>query len=160
MIELQLLKTDDPNNKVTKTYSGVATLNGALKDDTSVLNPTIRIDTKNVSFETGTNIFTANYAYIPAFGRYYHIKDIVCVNNTIFDISMHVDVLMSWNSGLLNAPCIVARNQNNFNLYLYDPNYKVFQNDRVLITKATSGFPIDYSCFALTIFGDKEYAGS
>ena len=158
MIELQLLKTNDPNNKVTKTTSGIVTLNGALKDDTSVLNPTIRIDIKNVSFPQGTNIFTPNYAYIPAFGRYYHIKDIVCVNNTIFEISMHVDVLMSWNSGLLNSPCIVARNSNNFNLYLYDPNYKTFQNDHVLITKASGGFPIENSCFALTIFGDKEYA--
>lgn len=159
-ITLELLKTHDPNNKIVKSTSGVATLTGVLKDDTSVLNPTIRIDTKNVSFATGTNIFTPNYASIPDFGRYYHIKDIVQINNTIFDVSMHVDVLMSWSSGLLAAPCIVARNQDNFNLYLYDPNYKTFQNDHVLITKATGGFPIENSCFAVTIFGDKEYYGS
>ena len=157
MITLSLLKTNDPNNKVTKATTTIVTLSGVLKENTSVLNPVITVDITGVSFPTGTDIFTANYASIDVFGRYYFIKDITVISNNIFEISMHVDVLMSWSSGLLAAPCIVARNQNDFNLYLMDPNYKCFQNDRVLITKASGGFPIENSCFALTIFGDKDY---
>lgn len=156
MIELKLLKTNDPNNKVVKSYDEIATINGVLKNNTSVINPVITIDATSVNWGQN-NVFTPNYAYISTFGRYYHIKDIKSISNDLFEISMHVDVLMSWASGLLSSPCIVARNENNFNLYLNDPNYKCFQNDYVLINKASGGFPIDSSCFVLTIFGDKEY---
>lgn len=156
-INLTLKKTSDPNNKISKTSTDIVTLSGVFKDDTSMLNPVIKVDITGVQFPQGTSIFTPNYAYIDAFGRYYFIKDITQINDKIFEISMHVDVLMSWSTALQAAPCIVARNQNDFNLYLNDPNYKCFQNDRVLITKATGGFPIENSCFALTIFGDKDY---
>lgn len=159
MIEFKLLKTNDPNNKVVKSYREVATINGVLKNNTSVINPVITIDATAVNWGND-NVFTPNYAYIAAFGRYYHIKDIKSISNDLFEISLHVDVLMSWSAGLLASPCIASRNQNNFNLYLNDPNYKCFQNDYVLITKATGGFDTATSCFVLTIFGDKEYAGT
>ena len=158
MIEIQLRKTFDPNNKVEKTSSACATLQGILKEETSVLDPVITVDVSSASWETETNIFTPNYAYIPDFGRYYFVKDIKQKSNDLFEVSLHVDVLHSYASGILSAPCIVAKNQNNFNLYLNDPNYKCFQNDYVLITKGSGGFPIQNSCFVLTIFGDKEYA--
>lgn len=157
MIEIQLLKTYDPNNKITKTASACATLQGILKEDTSLLDPTVTIDATRAVWAPNTNVFTPNYAYIPAFERYYFIKDIVQKSNDLFEVHMHVDTLHSWASGLLAAPCIVSKNQNNFNLYLNDPNYKCFQNDHVIITKGSGGFPIERSCFVMTIFGDKEY---
>lgn len=162
MIELHILKTNDPNNKVTKSYSSLvnndAAVSGVLKNNTSVLNPVITVDVSAISWKQGFDIFSTNYAYIPAFGRYYHVKDIKAISNDLFEISLHVDVLMSYSSGLLASPCIVSRNENNFNLYLNDPNYKCFQNDYVLITKGSGGFPIENSCFVMTIFGDKEYS--
>lgn len=160
MIEIQLLRTNDPNNKVVKTTSALtdSTVNAVLKASTSIIDPVITIDVSAITWKTGANVFQTNYIYIPTFGRYYHVKDIKSISNDLFEISLHVDVLMSFSSGLLASPCIVSRNQNNFNLYLNDPNYKCFQNDYVLITKGSGGFPIENSCFVMTIFGDKEYA--
>ena len=154
-MNITLYRIDDPNNKVVKNTSdtSIGSMSGVLKEDTSLLNPSIIVDATAANI----NVHRANYAYIDAFDRYYFIKDIITLSNDLFEIVMHVDVLNSWANGLKAAPCIVARNQNDFSLYLMDSNYKCFQNDYVLITKATGGFPIDEARFVVTIFGDKEW---
>lgn len=144
---LQLLSTSDPRNKVEKTTTQIASLSGALKDGSSITDPVILVESADLP--------AANYAFIEVFqNRYYFIKDIRNVNNNLWEISMHVDVLMSYSSAILSSPCIVAKTASDrFNLYLPDPNFKCQQNDRYGMVSFPSGFDASNAYFYLTLFG-------
>lgn len=149
MITINLLKTNDPNNKITKATTSLAVYNNCLlKDDCSVIDPVIIL-------ESSTNISDANYCYIPDLHRYYYIRDIKILNNNRYELSLHVDVLMSYSAGLLNCDCIAAKNESRFNLYLNDPNYKCFQKDHVLFNEFNEGFTSNPR-FVLALYGPKE----
>lgn len=95
--EKNSVKKETEAGKLTASY----TLTGTLKNNTSIINPTIRV-------EVDHGIATCNYAYISLFSRYYFIRDIVNVSNNIWEISMHCDVLSSFwykiktNTAILN----------------------------------------------------------
>lgn len=77
------------NNVVHKVITQQSEITGSLKNETNIVNPVILI-------QSATPI-VGNYAYIPVFGRYYYINDVKCIRNEIYEIEMHVDVLMSFN---------------------------------------------------------------
>mgnify|MGYP003291440434 CR=1 FL=1 len=65
-----------------------ASMDGNLKEDTDLMNPSVTIENSGVP--------AANYAYIAALGRYYFINNIVCLGATLWRLDMHVDVLMTY----------------------------------------------------------------
>ena len=69
---ISLFKTASENNRVVKVLTDEKQLSGELRNQTSVLNPTIRI-------ESADNISGYNYCYLSEFGLYYYITDIVSV---------------------------------------------------------------------------------
>ena len=95
MLSIQLMNNSSPVEKIGKTLSAGNTYNCALKDNTSVLDPVIII-------QTSDNIYTYNYMYISDFGRYYFINDIVSLNNNRWMIKAHVDVLETYKVPILN----------------------------------------------------------
>jgi hypothetical protein len=143
------MKSSEPKNCINKQPSTVATLSGSLKDGASVTDPVVLVELADLP--------AANYAQIPEFnGRFYYIKDIVNVANTLWEIRLHVDVLKTYASAIMNAPCIVAKTaSNNFNLYLPDPNFKCQQNDIFAIQAFPEGFytDADHVFYYLTFFG-------
>lgn len=155
MISVNLMNTPDPNNKITKAVSSVGVMSADMKENTSIMDPVLLVDTTAIQFEHNKTLFDANYAYIPEFRRYYHITDIKTVTNVIFEISLHVDVLRSFASGILSSPCVVEKNENDFNLYLNDTQYKCKQRKLILINNFPSGFNTQFARFVTTIFGDK-----
>lgn len=150
-MNIELMRTKDPNNKVVKTTSSLGVITGNLKEDCSIIDPVITIDFSGVS-----NFFTCNYAYIPEFNRYYHVRDITVLNAVMAEIRLHVDVLTSFSAGLLNAPCIVSKNESRFNLYINDPNYKCQQQNYILMNQFPSGFPIEDARFVVACLGSKS----
>lgn len=105
------------NNHVDKNLSEIVTLNGTLRDQCSVLEPTILINADNLS--------SANYMYIPEFGRYYYITGIVSVRTGLWALTGHVDVLYTYRSEIRGCGAIIARQQNLYNLYLDDDKFLV-----------------------------------
>lgn len=85
--------------------------------------PVLKIGSVNQS--TLNNV---NYAYIPEFNRYYFVDPPTVVNNKIYMLSLRVDVLMSFKSAINNLVAIIARQENEYNLYLPDPEFKVYAN--------------------------------
>lgn len=135
------------SNVVNKQLTELANANGTLREETSIIDPVIL-------FEDNSNGFTlANYIYIPDFNRYYFINDITSVRNGLWQISCHVDVLMSWKNYFLNLSGIVARQENLYNLYLNDDKFLVNSN-RQFVTKA---FPNRVTegglCYVMTVAG-------
>ena len=90
----------DEKNKLTKTLDDVVTFSGVLKEETSIIKPSIIIEAENLS--------SYNYIYISDFGRYYFIKDITSIKNNLWRVTCFVDVLMSFKSAILTCPIILS----------------------------------------------------
>lgn len=147
MITIDLLNTSDPINKVRKSTSAYASFTGDLKENCSILKPVVTVK--------HTGAILANYAYISTFDRYYFVDDVTILTNELQQIKLSVDPLYSHAAGLLACPCIVAKNQSDFNLYLNDSNYKCLQYPILMAVQFPRGFDLDLSKFVLTLIGDK-----
>lgn len=114
----------DEYNKLNKTMSNVVNINGVLKQETSVIKPTVLIEAENLS--------GFNYMYINEFGRYYFITDIVCVRQNLWRVSAKVDVLMSFKDGISTCPFIVSNTEN-----AYAENYMMGDMWKTLVKSKT-----------------------
>lgn len=90
----------DEKNKLNKTFNNQRTYRGNLRQEASITNPQIIIEAENLSL--------FNYMYIPQFGRYYYITDIVSIRNNLWSVFGKVDVLMSFKDGILSCPVVLS----------------------------------------------------
>lgn len=109
-------------------------ITGTLREDCSIIDPVIALEGT-----VGSNIAKCNYAYITEFGRYYYINNIVCRGN-LFELHMHVDVLMSHRGAIRSNNAVISRQENKYNLYLQDGVFKAQANPHYQICKFPSGF--------------------
>lgn len=122
------------NNVVSKSPTTLATLNGTLRDECSIIDPVI-------TFEGDiTQYALANYMYISQFKRYYFINNITSISQKLFEVSGHVDVLMSFKEQILNNTAIIQRQENNWNLYINDGSFMTYQNPALVTKKFPQGF--------------------
>lgn len=159
---IQFHYNNEPMNKITKKVDSTTlqyTLDGVLRDESSVVDPVVIVECANP--------IIANYAYIEAFNRYYYIKEVDAyrdytdnqnppVNHKLWRISMHTDVLKTFSQGILGSPCIIARSSSQSNQYLNDNQIKCYQNPIVGFQAFPKGFDLSQSQFVLAIFGDRE----
>lgn len=89
-------------NVINKTIDSLTalTLTGELRKSTSVKTPVIDV-------EYSESIIGYNYCYITEFARYYFITDIKSIRNGLWEISMRVDVLMSFSNDILSSEAII-----------------------------------------------------
>lgn len=99
-MEITLYTNNSEKNKLEKSLSNAKKLSGKLREESSIVNPSILIQIENPS--------SFNYAYIPEFKRYYFITDITSIRTGLWKISMHVDVLMSFKDGIKNTSIILS----------------------------------------------------
>lgn len=129
-----LQKNSSEDIALDKKLTAIATMNGTLKDATSLIDPTILFQGDI------TQYIGANYMTIDSFGRKYFITDITSVSKNIFEISGHCDVLTTYATQIRANSGIVRRQEAKYNLYLNDGSFKAYQNP-IIITKAfPSGF--------------------
>ena len=103
-MQIKFYYNSSEKNKIGKSISRELTMNGNLRDECSVINPTILVEHSNLS--------SYNYVYIPEFKRYYFITEMTIVRNNLWRISLKVDVLESFKTDILNLNCIVDKQQN------------------------------------------------
>lgn len=98
---------------------------GQMRDEVSIMNPIIRFDTDQ--------IMRYNYAYIPELQRYYSIDDITVFRQGVTDVTMSVDVLMSFRRDILNTIAVVDKQamQENGDEYIDDGS---LVTDNVMLT--------------------------
>lgn len=119
-MNITLYRNSSESNKVNKTITQILSVDGSLKDETSILNPTFIVN--------NVGVINANYCYIPQFNRYYFITDITSYRNNLWQISCKVDVLMTYKSQILENTATLSRQENLHNLYLKDDLSK-FESD-------------------------------
>ena len=131
-IALQINKSE--RERLDKDISDIMTVSGVLKSETSVIDPVIMIECYL------SDVFNCNYMTIPAFGRSYFVNNIRSIRNGLVEFSGHSDVLTSFKRQIRENSAIVRKQENNWNLYLNDGSFKVYQNPNVLTKAFPSGF--------------------
>lgn len=95
-----------------------------------------------------------NYCYIPAFNRFYYIKDKQINGADIMTIPLEVDVLQSFKDEILACECILERQRTITNKYFNDSTYWTQQNSNIVPQElTTNGFDRTGNCFILTVAG-------
>ena len=130
-IELYVSTSEKERLNKTSYLSLIGSFDGTLRQDSSIINPTILMqlaieaqstiideddeeledaDGNDVSIDTN-RVTQANYMFIPEFGRYYFINDIVVGKTGIYTIRASVDVLMTYKDAIGDIYCFVDRNE-------------------------------------------------
>lgn len=144
---VKLCHNSSPVEKIGKNIdSGLDITGCVLKEETSILRPTIRI-------RTGSPIHTYNYMYIPEFERYYFIDDIVSIHNDLWDVSGHVDVLETFQNGIKAQDAIIKRQEGSYNLYLDDPEFKTYNYEQIQTLKFPANTFNKTLSYVLTVNG-------
>lgn len=129
-----LQRNNSEKNKVDKTLTTIATMTGTLKNETSIIDPVI-------FFEASlSDLKNCNYCTISEFGRSYFVNNIRSIRNGLVELTCHVDVLSTYKSQIRQQFAIIKRQQENWNLYLNDGSFKVYQNPMVLTKQFPAGF--------------------
>lgn len=134
---------------VDKSLSLQTSLQGQLKDNTSIITPTILMNINSIP--------TANYMYIPDFHRYYYITNIESVRNGLIQISAKCDVLMTYKSGIRACNALVERQEFNYNLYLVDNKIPMENKNTVSSKKLKGNYGYKHNNIVLTYSTAIEY---
>ena len=137
-------KSED--NRLIKTITQISTGTGTLRESCSMIDPSVLTAIADVS-----NI---NYAYIADFGRYYFIRKITVDRENLYRIDMHVDVLMSYKTALINCKGIIKSSTSaNANNYLNGNNWVRTEKDTTTIMRFPSGLSTDGNFILITAGG-------
>ncbi len=129
---LHLYKTSSEPEKLDKSLSNDISMTGQLTNESSVINPVILVT-------TDTNIATYNYAYIPDFGRYYYINNIVSVRNGLWRIELRVDVLMTYKAQIRANTGMIDRLEQTEQPYIADGRYTFDSYNEYYVQKFSKG---------------------
>ena len=110
---INLYNNTSDKKKIGKSLTLVASLEGNLREECDMINPSVLI--------AYTGVITANYAVIPVFNRKYFITKITSVRNNLWRVDMHVDVRETYASQIKANTPVLERSQYLYNLYLPDP---------------------------------------
>lgn len=132
--DIVLQRNNSERKKVTKDVSDLLTVSGKLKTETSIIDPVIMIECDLAA------VIGCNYMSIPTFGRSYFVNNIRSIRTGLVEFSCHVDVLSSFAEQIKKNTAIVRKQEKNWNLYLNDGSFKVYQNPIVLTKAFPSGF--------------------
>lgn len=94
-MEITFFECNSPVIMVDKVVENGITVNGKLRENSSILTPSFNIESDVIP--------SFNYCYIPQFNRYYYITDITSVNSKIVRIECKVDVLKSFSTDIKNS---------------------------------------------------------
>lgn len=112
--EFTLYKNSAEMNRVDKSeyLELVGTVSGVFRDEASITNFSITIE-----YDTFIDF---NYVYISTFNRYYYVTDITLINYNLYEITLSVDVLMTYKNGIYNSQAFIERNEYKTNPLIYD----------------------------------------
>lgn len=131
---ITLMQNTSPVNKIGKSLSSQLEVTGDLRSETSIIDPVIMIECEL------SDLTNCNYMYIPQFNRYYFVNNIRSIRNGLVEFTCHVDVLETYKDQIRANSAIIKRQENNWNLYLNDGTFKVYQNPIVITKEFPNGF--------------------
>ena len=107
----------------TAVPAGNGTVFGCvLKHDSSIISPVITLD---IGIDSAPDW---NYAYIPAYGRYYFIDEWSWTDNRLWSASMSVDALATYRDVIGSTPLYILRASNAYDGNIIDNTYPAKTN--------------------------------
>lgn len=82
------------NNEVNKNLTKYLTVKGVLREETDIINPSITFQIDSVP--------DFNYVYIEQFKRYYFVTGITSIVNQLWQVDLHIDLLMTYKDTIYN----------------------------------------------------------
>lgn len=148
-MEIKLFKTSSPRKKLVKDLSDGITLTGNLRAQSSVMSPVLQIQ--------DTQVIGYNYCYIPDFGRWYYINNINALRSNLFELSLGIDVLMTYADAIRSNTAIIDKVQAQGTAYTYINDGSFVNTNRMTqsIINFASGFN-DNGEFILITAGGME----
>lgn len=141
---IKLFVNASEKNKLDKALTLALETTGTLKEDTSLIDPVIKLTGKTFS-----EMASINYMQIVELGRYYFINDVISINNDIVEVHAHVDVLTTYKDQIRAQNAIIARQEKKWNLYLNDGVFKTYQNPHIVTKAFPSGFTEQHFIFSV-----------
>ena len=110
-----LSKNIYPLNRAHRTMSDPITIVGEPRsaDTLDILEPEIV-----VAYDPA--VLTKNFAYIPAFSRYYTFEKPPTIQGKTMILHLEVDVFYTYRAAIMASQCIAERSSSKFDLYLND----------------------------------------
>lgn len=132
-MQIILYQNKDESNKVSKNLLNALTLEDCtLRDTVSITAPVITV--------TMHNPVGYNYCYLPDFGRFYFVNDITAIRTGVWQLSLQVDVLMSFKDEIRNMTAILERTEQRVaDNYLSDPVWRTQVKTKTDILNFPSG---------------------
>lgn len=131
-ITMNLYQISDDERVVGKSIpSPLSTHTITLKNGCSIDEPVVSLT------GSAASVAAANYTYIPAFGRYYWIRDRKSLVNGVIELTLESDPWNSFAAQLRGRPATILRSENASNGYLLDNEYQLLSYNQVV----TKTFP-------------------
>lgn len=157
MNSLTLYKyTGDPRRLIKDASHGltqIEVLSGSFRHDVNLLTPVIEIEATSTT--TVNKLLTeCNYVYISDLQRYYFVDSVRCLNGTLVELTLNIDVYMTWSLAIQNiSQGIVERNEEeaNSNVYLDDSEIHVYNNPNI------QTYAFEYAAGNTYTFGNQHF---
>lgn len=143
-MNITLYRTNSEMNVLNKNLEGSLSIEGHLQDSCNILSPIIRLQFNNL-------ILQKNYCFIPSFNRYYYIQEII-IDNEELVLTLHVDVLKTYQNEIRNSTARVLRSVSNQNRFIIDDMISTTAEVVSYTRKIGSGFSPDDK-YLLTLGG-------
>ena len=130
--KLELYNNTSEDNRVDKTnyLTKVGELAGVLREESSLVEMSLTLELEELPL--------FNYVYIEQLNRYYYVTDIVSVKYKLWEISLSVDVLMSYKNALLSCSAFVDRNENSYDNTIIDKKRVIQQGYDIEVSTVTN----------------------
>lgn len=183
-----LYNSNAEKNRLNKNryLKKIIEMDGTLRNTCSVLNPVVNIELNpetvkmnilkkifivddqdqytttdgsiKLIYDLISNIITANYIYIQDFNRYYFITDITSIRNNLWQISMRVDVLMSYYVEIKNLNAFISRNEFKFDPLIKDDIVSYYYDKDIIEYVPEKGDKVNYTFDSCNDFLKNNYA--
>lgn len=144
--QVKLYKNSSGDHHLNKAITHIADVDCEIKNPEDKENPEIFIAASDA-------YFGVNYIEIPAFNRFYYATPLTGRGQTI-TYKCQSDVLMSFKTGIRNAPAVISRNPWHWDLYVHDPKMPVEARTASAVIKFPgTHFNGQNNCYILTTLG-------
>ena len=143
-MQIILYNNKSENNRVDKDITNPVVLEGEMRDQLNLINPTIMVTSKT--------LINSNYCFIKDLGRYYFIVDITAFRKDVYILNLKCDVLMTYSDSIKEQTAVIARQQNKNNYYLTDDTFKVYNYPQIVVKEFKQGF-LNEANFILMVAG-------
>lgn len=148
-MQVNLYYTRDDKHKLHKTLTSIHNCVGSLRDECSLINPVILLETAEAT------ACRANYLEITDLDiqRYYFIKDWIMYRTGILEVHAELDPLMTYEAEIRQVSATIERNEYEADSYLVDENYVIDAYSNYVTIDFPNGFDTSNDTYVLMTVG-------